>query len=299
MKEYVEIENRTLTPTGKGASACAFLDKNFNDFIKYNYTAELEETLDKIARGEMEWVPTTDSFYKYLTEMVGKTEKLSPEERKQERVLGTDPKSGRTVSVRHGPFGPHAMIGTKDDPKEAGKPKSASLKIGQDITTITLEEALELFVLPRLLGETPDGEHITACLGRFGPYLNYGEKKNLSLKGLEKEGEDPYDPYTITFEQALPLVEEKKIIEANKVIQNFEDKGIQVLNGRFGPYVTDGTKNVKVPKDQEPKELSLEECIHMIENAPVKRGRFGTKKKVVAKKKVVKKKSTKKKAENT
>ena len=299
LKEYVEIENRTLTPTGKGASACAFLDKNFNDFIKYNYTAELEETLDKIARGEVEWVPTTDSFYKYLTEMVGKTEKLSPEERKQERVLGTDPKSGRTVSVRHGPFGPHAMIGTKDDPKEAGKPKSASLKIGQDISTITLEEALELFVLPRLLGETPDGEHITACLGRFGPYLNYGEKKNLSLKGLEKEGEDPYDPYTITFEQALPLVEEKKIIEANKVIQNFEEKGIQVLNGRFGPYVTDGTKNVKVPKDQEPKELSLEECIHMIENAPVKRGRFGTKKKVVAKKKVVKKKSTKKKAENT
>ena len=269
-KEYVEIENRTLTPTGKGASACAFLDKNFNDFIKYNYTAELEETLDKIARGEVEWIPTTDSFYKYLTEMVGKTEKLSPEERKQERVLGTDPKSGRTVSVRHGPFGPHAMIGTKDDPKEAGKPKSASLKIGQDITSITLEEALELFVLPRLLGETPDGEHITACLGRFGPYLNYGEKKNLSLKGLEKEGEDPYDPYTITFEQALPLVEEKKIIEANKVIQNFEEKGIQVLNGRFGPYVTDGTKNVKVPKDQEPKELSLEECIHMIENAPVK-----------------------------
>ena len=121
----------------------------------------------------------------------------------------------------------------------------------------------------------------------------------MSLKGLEKEGEDPYDPYTITFEQALPLVEEKKIIEANKVIQNFEEKGIQVLNGRFGPYVTDGTKNVKVPKDQEPKELSLEECIHMIENAPVKRGRFGTKKKVVAKKKVVKKKSTKKKAENT
>ena len=299
LKEYVEIENRTLTPTGKGASACAFLDKNFNDFIKYNYTAELEETLDKIARGEVEWVPTTDSFYKYLTEMVGKTEKLSPEERKQERVLGTDPKSGRTVSVRHGPFGPHAMVGTKDDPKEAGKPKSASLKIGQDITTITLEEALELFVLPRLLGETPDGEHITACLGRFGPYLNYGEKKNLSLKGLEKEGEDPYDPYTITFDQALPLVEEKKIIEANKVIQNFEEKGIQVLNGRFGPYVTDGTKNVKVPKDQEPKELSLEECIHMIENAPVKRGRFGTKKKVLAKKKVVKKKSTKKKAENT
>jgi len=294
-KEYVEVENRTLTPTGKGSSACAFLDKNFNNFIKYNYTAELEETLDKIARGEVEWVPTTDSFYKDLTQMVGETEKLSPEERKQERILGLDPKSGRTVSVRHGPFGPHAMIGTKDDPKEAGKPKSASLKIGQDIGTITLEDAMDLFVLPRLLGETPDGEHITACLGRFGPYLNYGEKKNLSLKGLEEKGDNPFDPYTITFEQALPLVEQKKIIEANKVIQDFEEKGIQVLNGRFGPYVTDGNKNVKVPKDQDPKDLSLAECEEMIENAPAKRGRFGAKKKVV-KKKVVKKKVVKKKA---
>ncbi|MDC0481851.1 type I DNA topoisomerase [Gammaproteobacteria bacterium] len=293
-KEYVEVENRTLTPTGKGSSACAFLDKNFNNFIKYNYTAELEETLDKIARGEVEWVPTTDSFYKDLTQMVGETEKLSPEERKQERILGLDPKSGRTVSVRHGPFGPHAMIGTKDDPKEAGKPKSASLKIGQDIGTITLEDAMDLFVLPRLLGETPDGEHITACLGRFGPYLNYGEKKNLSLKGLEEKGDNAFDPYTITFEQALPLVEQKKIIEANKVIQDFEEKGIQVLNGRFGPYVTDGNKNVKVPKDQDPKDLSLAECEEMIENAPVKRGRFGVKKKVV-KKKIVKKKTTKKK----
>jgi DNA topoisomerase-1 len=294
-KEYVEVENRTLTPTGKGSSACAFLDKNFNNFIKYNYTAELEETLDKIARGEVEWVPTTDSFYKDLTQMVGETEKLSPEERKQERILGLDPKSGRTVSVRHGPFGPHAMIGTKDDPKEAGKPKSASLKIGQDIGTITLEDAMDLFVLPRLLGETPDGEHITACLGRFGPYLNYGEKKNLSLKGLEEKGDNPFDPYTITFEQALPLVEQKKIIEANKVIQDFEEKGIQVLNGRFGPYVTDGNKNVKVPKDQDPKDLSLAECEEMIENAPAKRGRFGVKKKVV-KKKTTKKKTTKKKA---
>ena len=97
-------------------------------------------------------------FYKYLTKMVGQTEKLSPEERKQERILGTDPKTGRKVSVRHGPFGPHAMIGSKDDPKEVGKPKSASLKKGQDITTITLDEALDLFVLPRLLGETPDGD---------------------------------------------------------------------------------------------------------------------------------------------
>jgi len=112
----------------------------------------------------------------------------------------------------------------------------------------------------------------------------------VSLKGLEKEGENPYDPYTIKFEQALPLIEQKKIIEANKIIRIFENEGIQVLNGRFGPYVTDGNKNVKIPKDQEPKDLSLEECQEMIENAPVKKGRYGAKKKVV-KKKVVKKKA--------
>ncbi len=278
-KEYVEVENRTLIPTGKGMSACSFLAKNFEDYVKYSYTAELEETLDMIARGENEWVPVTDSFYKHLTEMVETTNKLSPEEKKQERILGKDPKSGKDVSVRIGPYGPHAMIGSKDDPFEkTGKPKSASLRSGQSIDTITLEEALDLFQIPRVLGKTPEGEEITACLGRFGPYLNYGEKKNLSLRNLEKEGEDPYDPYTITLEQALPLIAAKKEIDANKVIKIFEEKNIQILNGRYGPYVTNGKKNVKIPKDKQPEELSLDECEELIIKAPIRSRRFARKK---------------------
>ena len=205
---------------------------------------------------------------------------MSPEEKKQERILGTDPKSGRTVSVRHGPYGPHAMIGTKDDPKEAGKPKSASLRPGQDIQTVTLNEVLELFILPRELGSTPDGEIVTACLGRFGPYLNYGEKKNLSLRGAEEEGQEPYDPYTITLEEALPLISKKKELDANKIIKDFGEKNIQVLNGRYGPYITDGKKNVKVPKDSEPSELTFEECEELIIKAPVRtRRRFAKKSK--------------------
>ena len=279
-KEYVEIENRVLMPTGKGMSACSFLSKNFEDFVKYSYTAELEETLDKIARGENEWVPVTDNFFKHMNIMVKKADEMSPEEKKQERILGTDPKSGRTVSVRHGPYGPHAMIGTKDDPKEAGKPKSASLRPGQDIQTVTLNEVLELFILPRELGSTPDGEIVTACLGRFGPYLNYGEKKNLSLRGAEEEGQEPYDPYTITLEEALPLISKKKELDANKIIKDFGEKNIQVLNGRYGPYITDGKKNVKVPKDSEPSELTFEECEELIIKAPVRtRRRFAKKSK--------------------
>ena len=279
-KEYVEIENRVLMPTGKGMSACSFLSKNFEDFVKYSYTAELEETLDKIARGENEWVPVTDNFFKHMNIMVKKADEMSPEEKKQERILGTDPKSGRTVSVRHGPYGPHAMIGTKDDPKEAGKPKSASLRPGQDIQTVTLNEVLELFILPRELGSTPDGEIVTACLGRFGPYLNYGEKKNLSLRGAEEEGQEPYDPYTITLEEALPLISKKKELDANKIIKDFGEKNIQVLNGRYGPYITDGKKNVKVPKDSEPSELTFEECEELIIKAPVRtRRRFSKKSK--------------------
>ena len=279
-KEYVEIENRVLMPTGKGMSACSFLSKNFEDFVKYSYTAELEETLDKIARGENEWVPVTDNFFKHMNIMVKKADEMSPEEKKQERVLGTDPKSGRTVSVRHGPYGPHAMIGTKDDPKEVGKPKSASLRPGQDIQTVTLNEVLELFILPRELGSTPDGEIVTACLGRFGPYLNYGEKKNLSLRGAEEEGQEPYDPYTITLEEALPLISKKKELDANKIIKDFGEKNIQVLNGRYGPYITDGKKNVKVPKDSEPSELTFEECEELIIKAPVRtRRRFAKKSK--------------------
>ena len=156
---------------------------------------------------------------------------------------------------------------------------------------ITLNQALELFKLPRKLGETPDGLPVSASVGRFGPYVRYGDKY-VSIRGDD-------DPYTIELPRALELIEEKKIADANRIIQDFEDEGIQVLNGRYGPYVTDKTKNARVPKDRDPKSLTLEECKELIANAPA-RGRRGkkktTKKKTEAKKKTAKKKTAKKKA---
>jgi DNA topoisomerase-1 len=157
-----------------------------------------------------------------------------------------------------------------------------------------LEEALDLFKLPRVLGETLSGEAVSASIGRFGPYVRYGDKY-VSIRGD--------DPYTIGLERALELIEEKKIADANRIIQDFPDAGIQVLNGRYGPYVTDGKKNARIPKDGEPKNLTLEECQAMIEAAPERRGRRGAKKKTTkkaaTKKTAAKKKTTKKKKKTT
>jgi DNA topoisomerase-1 len=165
-----------------------------------------------------------------------------------------------------GRYGAFVQIGTKED---VDKPKFAGLRPGQKMDTITLEAALELFKLPRELGATPDGEPVSANIGRFGPYVRYGSKF-VSIRGD--------DPYTITLERALELIEEKKIADANRVIRDFGDTGIQVLNGRYGPYVTDKKKNAKIPKDRPPAELTLEECQALLAAAPERRAR-GAKKK--------------------
>jgi len=188
-----------------------------------------------------------------------------------------------------GRYGPFVQIGTKDDEE---KPKFAGLRPGQKMNDVNLEDALELFKLPRKLGETPDGLPVSASVGRFGPYVRYGDKY-VSIRGDD-------DPYTIELPRALELIEEKKIEDANRIIQDFEDEGIQVLNGRYGPYVTDKAKNARVPKDREPKSLTLEECKELLAAAPL-RGRRGKKKaakktgaKKAAKKKTAKKKKKKK-----
>jgi DNA topoisomerase-1 len=185
-----------------------------------------------------------------------------------------------------GRYGPFVQIGTKDDEE---KPKFAGLRPGQKMSDIDLETAMELFKLPRKLGETPDGLPVSASIGRFGPYVRYGDKY-VSIRGDD-------DPYTIELPRALELIEEKKIADANRIIQDFEEEGIQVLNGRYGPYITDKTKNARVPKDREPKSLTLEECKELLAAAPA-RGKRGKKKaaKKTAKKKAAKKKSAKKKA---
>ena len=282
-REYAEVENRRFTPTEMGRIVNDFLTKHFTQYVDYDFTAKLEDELDEISRGEKEWVPVLHSFWKPFSTLVEDKEKnVTREEAVQARELGTDPKSGKPVSVRMGRYGPFVQIGTREDEE---KPKFAGLLPGQKMAEITFEQAMELFKLPRDLGETEEGEKVSASIGRFGPYVKYGSKY-VSIK------ED--DPYTISLERALELIAEKKIADANKVIQNFEEQGIQILNGRYGPYVTDGSKNVKVPKDQDPKALSLEECEKMIAEAPEKRG-WGRKKKA-ATKKVAKKKTSSKKA---
>jgi DNA topoisomerase-1 len=250
--------------------------------VDYDFTAKLEDDLDEVSLGHKDWVPLLDDFWGPFHELCEEKENLTRGEVAKERELGIDPKSGKPVSVRMGRYGPFVQIGTRDDEE---KPKFAGLRPGQKMNEIELEEALELFKLPRKLGETPDGLSVSASIGRFGPYVRYGDKY-VSIRGDD-------DPYTIELPRALELIEEKKIADANRIILDFEEEGIQVLNGRYGPYITNKKKNAKVPNDREPKSLTLEECIELLAAAP-ERGRRG-KKKATTKKKTAKKKSAKKK----
>ncbi len=261
-REYVEMENRRFIPTDVGRVVNRFLTQFFSQYVDYEFTARMEDSLDAVSRGEREWVPLLEEFWRPFTKLVEHTENnVTREQASQSRVLGTDPASGRPVSVRMGRYGAFIQIGTKED---VDKPKFAGLRPGQKMDTIALEAALDLFKLPRELGETPEGEPVSANIGRFGPYVRYANKF-VSIKGD--------DPYTITLERALELVAEKKIADANRLILDFPDAGIQVLNGRYGPYITNKLKNAKIPKDKVPNELTLEECQALLAAAPERRGR--------------------------
>jgi len=223
-----------------------------------------------------------------------KTNRSAVRKRSKARELGTDPKSGKPLIVRLGRYGPFAQIGQAEDEE---KPAFAGLRPGQKMETITLEEALELFKLPRNLGETPEGEPVQANIGRFGPYVRYGARNFVSLKDV--------DPLDVTLEQALELVAAHKQMLKERVIKSFDDEGIEILKGRYGPFVTDGKRNASVPKDAEAADLTLEQCQKMLAEAPPKgqRGKFGKKKgskkkagKTGVAKKSAKKKSSKKKA---
>ena len=268
-REYVEMDSKRFMPTDVARIVNKFLTQHFTDYVDYDFTAKLEDELDAVSRGEKEWVPLMKAFWQPFEKQVkDKEENVSRSEVAQARELGTDKKSGRPVSVRLGRYGPYVQMGTKDDEE---KPKFAGLRPGQRIDTITFEEAMELFKLPRDLGETEEGEEIVVNIGRFGPYVRYG-KKFVSLKKDD-------DPYLIELPRALELIKEKKKADAEKQIKIFADEGISVLNGRYGPYVTDGKKNAKIPKDKEPASLTLEECQTMIAEAPESRGRRRAKKK--------------------
>jgi len=285
-RHYVELESRRFSPTDTGRVVERFLEKHFTEYVDYDFTARLEDALDEISRGEKEWIPLMESFWKpFKKRVTEKQDSVSRDDAKSARVLGNDPKSGKPLSVRLGRFGPHAQIGTRDD---EDKPVFAGLRPGQSLETITLEEALELFKLPRELGVTAEGEKVFAAIGRFGPYIRF-DNKFVSLKKI--------DPHEVTLKQALELIAEKKEFEANRIIQTFEGSDIQVLRGRYGPYITDGKKNARMPKDREPESLTQTECEELIAAAPDrKRGKKKVAKKKAASKKTSKKKTTKKKA---
>jgi DNA topoisomerase-1 len=259
-RQYVEMDNRRFVPTDVGEVVNLFLTKHFSEYVDYEFTARMEDSLDAVSRGEDEWVPLLGKFWKPFNERVEWVDVNVPRDEFQ-RVLGVDPASGRPVSVRMGQYGAFVQIGTKEDVE---KPRFAGLRPGQKMYTITLEAALDLFKLPRELGVTAEGEPVSANIGRFGPYVRYANKF-VSIKGD--------DPYTITLERALVLIAEKKIADANRLIKDFPEAGVQVLNGRYGPYITNKAKNAKIPKDKTPTELTLEECQALLAAAPERRGR--------------------------
>lgn len=265
-REYVDMDGRRFIPTDIGKIVNNFLSAHFGRYVDYGFTAAMEDELDAVSRGEEAWTEPLQKFWQPFIDLIEHTEKnVSRDEAAQARELGTDPTTGKPISVRMGRFGPFVQIGTRDD---EDKPRFAGLRPGQKMDSITLPEAMQLFQLPRKLGESREGESIEANIGRFGPFIKYGSKY-ASLK------ED--DPYTITLERALEVVAAKKLADANRIIQDFGIDDIQVLNGRYGPYITDKARNAKIPKDRDPKTLTLDECRELLAAAPQRagRGRFG------------------------
>ena len=286
-RKYTEMEGRAFKPTDVGRAVSNFLSGHFTQYVDYDFTAKLEDELDAVSRGEEEWVPLMEKFWGPFKQLVEeKKESVDRSEATGARELGTDPKTGKPVSVRLGRFGPYAAIGSTAEDEEE-KPKFASLRPGQSMHTITLDEALELFLMPRKLGEDK-GEEVSVGIGRFGPFA----KRGSVYASLKKED----DPYTVDLARAVFLIEEKEEIARNRIIKEFPGSDIQVLNGRFGPYISDGKLNGKIPKDREPASLTLEEVQKLLEETgkPARRG-FGAKKTAV-KKAAVKKEPAAKKA---
>jgi DNA topoisomerase-1 len=285
-RKYVDLDRRRFIPTDTGRVVARFLEMHFEPYVDYKFTARMEDTLDEISRGEIHWIPPLMQFWKpFIRRIEEKQESVSRSDAKLTRILGKDPKTGKDISVRLGRFGPHAQIGSVEDEE---KPTFAGLHPGQRLETITLEEVLELFKLPRKLGETSEGESVAASIGRFGPYLRYGSKF-VSLKDV--------DPYTVELPEALEIIAAKKQADLDRILRTWDDSDVQILKGRWGPFITDGNKNARMPKDAEVEDMTLEECLALLEAAPEKKRRgkkAGSKK--VAKKKATKKKASKKKA---
>lgn len=271
-QEITGAEKNKLFPTNTAMIVNDFLVEHFPDITNYSFTAEIEEDFDEIASGKLEWQKMIDQFYKPFHKTVSQTEKVERSSvANKSRELGVDPKTGLNVYAKLGKYGAYVQLGENPEDGKKGKPKFASLRPGQFIENLTLEEATVLLKLPRQMGEFEELP-VVVNIGRFGPYVLHN-KKFVSIPKDE-------DPYTITYERAVELIKAKRIADANKMIKVFdENPDIQVLNGRFGPYIKAGKKNVKIPKDKDPASLTLEECVELAEKAPEKKGRFARKKK--------------------
>ncbi len=269
---YVEkSEAKKLVPTDLGKLVNEFLVKYFPNIVDYKFTANLEEELDSIANGKQDWRPIIKKFYDPFKKTLIDSEK-NAERVTGERKLGNDPKTKKPIIARMGRYGAMVQMGEFNDENEkVEKPKFAKLLPNQTLSTVTLEQALELFKLPRELGEYKKAEVVTA-IGRFGPFVRYGNK----FVSIPKNSE--LDPYTIKLEEAIVLIKKKEEDEANKIIANYNYGKIQILNGRYGPYIRANKRNYKIPKDKDPHKLTLEECEEIIENAPEKKKFFRKKK---------------------
>lgn len=265
--EKTGADRGKLIPTPAGELIADFLSDHFEPIVNYNFTASVEEHFDDIANDRLERNTMLKDFYGPFHSMIEKSGDIDRSKVGASREIGIDPKTGKPIIARFGRFGPMLQLGNTEDDD---KPEFAPMPAGTRIETVTLEQAVEAFKLPRTVGQTGDGQDIKANIGRFGPYIQVG-KLYVSIK--------PEDPHTITHEKALELYEAKLKAEAEKNIADFGD-GIKVLNGRFGPYITDGSKNAKIPKDTDPKSVTHEQAKNLLAEAlAAKKRGFGRKKK--------------------
>ena len=252
--EMTGNEKAKLLPTDVGIVVNDFLMEYFPGIMDYNFTASVEKEFDEVADGEKEWTGMMDAFYQDFHPLVEKTSNTKTEHKVGERMLGTDPVSGKPVSVKIGRYGPIIQIGSVEDEE---KPKFAQLPKGMALETITLEEALECFKLPRTLGDFEE-KTVTVGVGRFGPYVRHNNAFVSIPKGT--------DPMSVTLEDAIALIQGKREAAENKIIKTFEaEPGLQILNGRYGPYIAYEKKNYKIPENVEPRDLNLEACFKVIE----------------------------------
>ena len=279
IQEKTGSDKGKLIPTSIGMMISDFLNDHFTQIIDYGFTANVEEEFDQIATGALARNTMLEKFYTPFHTLITNSGGIDRAQVAKATPVGTDPKTGKMIYARIGRFGPMLQLGETEDEE---KPKFAPMPKGARVDTVTLEEAIKAFQLPRLVGETEDGLPIKANIGRFGPYIQV-DKLFVSIK--------PLDPHTISLDEARKLYADKLKAEAEKNIADFGD-GLKVLNGRYGPYVTDGKKNAKIPKDTDPKTITKEQATQMIAEAPEAKGRFARRAATTAKKPATKAKKT-------